>query len=120
MGLGETSSPPVGLGLGEREEVGGGGDWVGRGGASPVSSFLGPVGRTHARRKARGGDGGDEVGGGWGRRWWVGMAAVAETRTRQGRGRRGSLDWIGRRKGWVGRWVRVLVFQEKIHRWMGA
>ena len=28
-----------GLGLGEREEVGGGGDWVGRGGARPVSSF---------------------------------------------------------------------------------
>ena len=71
MGLGETSSPPVGLGLGEREEVGGGGDWVGRGGASPVSSFLGPVGRTHARRmKARGG--------GWRRRGrrWVGAAVV--------------------------------------------
>ena len=48
MGLGETSSPPVVIRLGTREEVGGGGDWVGRGGASPVSSFLGPVGRTHA------------------------------------------------------------------------
>ena len=70
MGLGETSSPPVGLALGEREEVGGGGDWVGRGGASPVSSFLGPVGRMHARRKARGG--------GWRRRGrrWVGAAVV--------------------------------------------
>ena len=82
--------------------------------------FIFGAGWTHARtpdegegrgmaetRSAVGGGGG----GGWGWRRWLG-------RTRERTARQPRLDL--ERKGWVGRWVRVLVFQEKIHRWMGA